>query len=516
MRMQVCPAGGSSREALETNDRGRVFPEEWGSPPSKLSLAVAPLPEGYGIGSVTLRSWILHRLHAPTAAAGARRMPFRKDTEAPEQSNSPANDEMAHSDVNAETRRMLRQPDVPWAPDGGSWSDYMAKVERDSRLRRQRREAGRRPVANEAHLSLEIPIVPPLLLESFSDLLRTRNPKNRPVTPLSTRHLLHELQRLPHEEQSNGPQSCFSPSEAGGARCSHDVGQRRPDLLAPAAHAAALTQQLIRERSLKERFREFQALNDEDKKQASLIISQRAKIVRELRRRKSPDKSQKNQLERPPRCCFKTHQAELQPTPSTQLHSRSVRLTREIGAFKQEPVPDTISKQRIVMKPPANLELASRQRLWLKVLAQASIALSCRITIQKERTKKAEMLKRHNAARCIQKLFRWKLLPHYVRQLVNSVTKLKPWLKEAIVRWRLRKMHRSADILRCSLMNYKLSNKITVCIRAFKKKVILLQRNIRSFLACTAARVIRLFKLLHIQVQAFYIILICYAHLCFS
>jgi hypothetical protein len=28
--------------------------------------------------------------------------------------------------------------------------------------------------------------------------------------------------------------------------------------------------------------------------------------------------------------------------------------------------------------------------------------------------------------------------------------------------------------------------------------------------------VIRLFKLLHIQVQAFYIILICYAHLCFS
>jgi hypothetical protein len=148
----------------------------------------------------------------------------------------------------------------------------------------------------------------------------------------------------------------------------------------------------------------------------------------------------------------------------------------------------------------AHSDRASHQRFWSTTLVHVHFALLFGSVIQGEQVRRAVAHKRRLAAFAIQKLFRSKLMPYYIKQLAKAVATLKPWMADALNRWRQRRLHRSTDVLRQVLINCRNSNKLSSCIRAFRQKVVRIQRNIRSFLQCTQARVIRLIKLLHIQV----------------
>jgi hypothetical protein len=228
----------------------RSFPREWGSPPCKLSPVQAQLPEGYGVGSVTLRSWMLHRLHGGCEGKAAAGSALYDDETILQREP----DEAALAGISSRTRRMMQHPDVPWAPGGGSWSDFRAKIELEKQKQRREREGRDRSADNEARV---LPIVPPLLLEPCADLLRARSQQNRPVTPLSTRQLLHQLQQRSVERQqprapgSDGQQVVFSVAQADaasqgtGAPCATALLRQQaqtPELLPAVAHKAALTQ----------------------------------------------------------------------------------------------------------------------------------------------------------------------------------------------------------------------------------------------------------------------------------
>jgi hypothetical protein len=511
-RIRAQPASSSSSNNTAhctTSTNAREFPREWGSPPSKLSPVKAKLPEGYGVGSVTIRSWIIHRMHDVPVTSFV-------ETRA---ADSKPNDLLLGSDnaelvsIDASTRRTLRHPDVPWAPDGSCWSSFKMKSERERQERRRQREgASSSQVQDQSVRNSVAPIVPCLLLENFSELLDRRE-QNRISTPLSTRHLLRELQQrksvcavgqVQGDELLNGMESKTTvPVET---QCRLSCAVQRPsaaaarlvdrrhslEQLAPVAHEALLTQRLMRLSSLKKRFKEVCALSDEEKREAAALISQRAQVVLELRRLRSQDRAQQAQCppRKPP---AKAEHDEMRPSFS---HSH-----RAINSLPNgEHLNPAMVRQKSSQRSRPHSTAASRQRLWITTVLHVTALLSFNRIICTEKARQVEAQKRQLAALTIQKVFRSKLIPYYAKQLVNAVATLKPWMADALLRWRQRRLHRSADILRHVLERSRKSNKITACIRAFRQKVIRIQRNIRSFLACTHARVVRLLKLLHVQV----------------
>jgi hypothetical protein len=252
--------------------------------------------------------------------------------------------------------------------------------------------------------------------------------------------------------------------------------------------------------SLKKRFKELCALDGDDKKEAVAIMSQRARIVRDARACHAVAKQKKSARQQRPA----ENNSQPAPPPPGPL---SLCVLQHSSHSHTQPPPQR--EQRVAVKHatkhkqsqsrPRSL-MAARQSQWMTALAHVRVVLSLKNTIQRHKMSKAEALKQRAAVLIMQKFFRWKLMPHYVRQLVKAVATLKPWMTDALARWRQRRLHRSADILRQTLINSMQTNKITLCIRAFRQKVVRLQRNIRSFLLCTRGRVIRLLKLLHIQV----------------
>lgn len=503
------------------------FPKEWGSPPSKLSPVTAQLPEGYGVGSVTMRSWILHRMHrAPIGAASAS---LCAASTAPDDSHTTSQlDDATLEGIDASTRRMLRHPDVPWAPDGSSWTSFKKKSERERENRRQEREAARSSAAqNQSFGPLVLPIIPPLVLEPFRQLQQQRH-QDMPATPLSTRHLLHQLQQRRsgalglfqqqqvdqplHESEFPGADSAgvaASSAPFNGARGLQSPGAltskqveilQHAEQLDPVSHEAALTQRLMRLSNLTKRFKEIRALSGDDKKEAAALFAQRANAVLELRRHKLHVPSGPH-----------SH-VQLSPKAQRLMHHEAMSTTGPQIAQSQHfkghaPSPRDSAQTKVTREKGetsrhsrAYSERASRQRFWINTLVQVQLVLLFRCIIRSEQGRRADAHKRQLAAFAIQKVFRWKLIPYYVRQLVNAVKTLKPWMADALLRWRRRRLHRSADILRHVLLSCRNSNKISLCIRVFRQKVVRIQRNIRSFLLCTQARVIRLMKLLHVQV----------------
>jgi hypothetical protein len=454
----------------ESNAITRAFPKQWGSPPSKLSPVKTRLPEGYGVGSATLRSWMIHRLHGAPAADVAAGI---YDASSDGTVMVTQQDDAAAAGISAWTRSALRHPDVPWAPDGGSWSDFKVKAELDRLRRRLQRETDLKYASCSALSGPPVqPIVPPLLLEPLRDLVDARHERNgRAATPVSTRLLLQQLHmrksrpvdQEPHGERASGAGDVEGASADEGVRCSVDAQRPTLALLAPETHAAALTQRLMRLSSLRKRFQELCAMNACEKEKAAAIIKQRAKVVLELRRQ--------NQ------------------TPASRSYGSKPSRPRA------SPEP---SRPRA--SPRGSPATQSRQRSWITAAVTATAASLFLQIFQSGKKRRAEALNQQHAAIVIQKLFRLKLMPYYVRQLANAVATLKPWMTSALLRWRRRRLDRSADILRHTLIGSMHSNKIFLSIRAFRRKVVLLQRNIRSFLSCTHARVVRLLKLLHIQV----------------
>jgi hypothetical protein len=517
------------------------FPKEWGSPPSKLSPVTAQLPEGYGVGSVTMRSWILHRMHrAPIGAASAS---LCAASTAPDDSHATSQlDDAMLGGIDASTRRMLRHPDVPWAPDGSSWTSFKEKSERERENRRQEREAARSSAAqNQSFGPLVLPIIPPLLLEPFRQLQQQRH-QDRPATPLSTRHLLHQLQQRRsgalglfqqqqvdqplHESEFPGTDSAgaavsrstnLSSAPSNGANGSQSLGAatskqvemlQHAEQLDPVSHEAALTQRLMRLSNLNKRFKEIRALSGDDKKEAAALFAQRANAVLELRRHKLHVPSgPRSHVQLSPKAQRPVHHDEATPKTGSQIaqsqhfkgHAPS---PRDSAQTKRDTMVEAVTHEKGATSRHlrAFSERASRQRFWIATLVQVQLLLLFRCIIRSEQVRRADEQKRQVAVLAIQKVFRWKLIPYYVRQLVNAVKVLKPWMADALLRWRRRRLHRSADILRHVLLSCRNSNKIASCIRAFRQKVVRIQRNIRSFLLCTQARVIRLMKLLHVQV----------------
>jgi hypothetical protein len=487
----------------ELNAITRAFPKQWGSPPSKLSPVKTRLPEGYGVGSATVRSWMIHRLHgAPVGDVAAGIYDASSDGTV----MVTQQDDAAAAGISAWTRSALRHPDVPWAPDGGSWSDFKVKTELDRQRRRLQREMDVKS-ASRSSLSgpLVPPIVPPLLLEPLRDLLDARHERNgRAATPPSTQLLRHQLQmrksgpidREPHGERASGAGDVEWASADEGVSCSVDA---RPTLalLAPAeTHAAALTQRLMRLSSLRKRFKELCAMDACEKEKAAAIIKQRAKVVRELRRQNQTRFQNEAQSKQPANHLQKPFSP--QPPAQSAPRAEEAPLLPHSQQLKQPASHSFGSKQS---RPRASHAFASRQRSWITAAVTARAASLFVQIFQSGTKRRAEALKQQHAAIVIQKLFRWKLMPYYVRQLANAVATLKPWMTSALLRWRRRRLNRSADILRHTLISSMHSNKIFLSIRAFRRKVVLLQRNVRSFLSCTHARVVRLLKLLHIQVM---------------
>jgi hypothetical protein len=499
MLQQASPQSPSSslQDASSPNAITRSFPEEWGSPPSKLSPVKTRLPEGYGIGSATVRSWMIHRMHGAAAGGAAAGI---YDTGSDLTTTLPQQNEAEAAGISAWTRSVMRHPDVPWAPDGGSWPDFKVKTELDRQRRRQQREAdGKSALLNPSLGSLVPPIVPPLLLEPLRDLLDTKN--GRAATPASTRHLLHRLQMCKSREQhfKRGAGEAVGASVDEGVGSSVVAQRQTLELLAPAAHAAALTQHLMRLSSLNKRFKELCALSADEKETAAAIMKQRAQVVQELRRQNQ------NRFQRRANLLAQAKQpAHHEHAPfSPQLPSLSTPPTGEAHLLPNSQHlnrPAAHAHGARQTRPRASSAITMRQRSWITAVVTARAAVLLTQIVWSGKIRRADALKRQHAAVVIQKLFRWKLMPYYVRQLVNSVAILKPWMTSALLRWRCRRLNRSADILRQTLINSMHSNKIFLCIRAFRRKVILLQRNIRSFLSCTRARVVRLLKLLLIQV----------------
>jgi hypothetical protein len=544
-RMIQCAESASEAESSRDNDcrrhgaqdvkslsasGTRAFPKEWGTPPSKLSPVQAQLAEGYGVASVTLRSWMIHRMHgAPKAAAAAVKVGVYEEisclNNAASLSESRRDD--AEVGVSTQTRRMLRHPNLPWAPDGGSWSDFKTKIQLEKQKRRLEKEEADRRAMNPPCRQAVLPIVPPLLLEPVRDLLRARDQQNRPKTPLSSRHLAHQLQlQLQQHSAKSGrggqhramARDCDAVSDKLGHRTAYsdeqveevaspprepeEVSQRRhiqtPELLCAVAHEAELTQRLLRLGGLKKRFNELLALHDDDKKAVAAFVSQRAKIVQDIRNSKAPITARQTKpLQSPSQKCTKTQQpAPPQSLPQSQRTAHSLQLLES-----EHGKPNVASRRQIEIRPPrASSAVVIRQRQLITAMVHAVAVCTISSIIQNYRTRKTVVLKQQLAALTIQKLFRWKLMPYYVRQLAKAVTVLKPWMSDALLRWRRRRLNRSTDILRCMLVNCRQSNKITMFIRAFRQKVVRLQRNIRSFLSCTQARVVRLLKLLYVQV----------------
>ena len=439
------------------------FPKEWGSPPSKVSPAKAQLPEGYGIGSVTLRSWVIHRLHGMPPAF-ARKGMYDVESSASDQNGctSQPDDPMlrrakawAHNNGH---------PDVPWGPDGSSWCDY--KVAFELEWQRRRKEAGTRGAGTKGVVQpscgpppAEVPIVPPLLLEPMRNLLAARNKQNRAVTPLSTRQLQQQLrhcsaaclapeqqrqaaphapppqQQLGHQAQQQQAQCdeqqhqghhlwsrvavVAAASVSGPGREPHDIN--RPELLQPVAHAAALTQRLMRLGNLKRRFKELYALSEQDKMEAAVLIAQRAKVVQQLRSHKSPVKTQKSQLQLHAAQQSGHHEVKMQtqlntsppPAPSQVLH-----LMQDVQQLKQQSQPAAVKQH--LQKPKARLPVAAtRQRLWLAAVVHACAASSFANIILHGKNCRAEAQKRHRAALSIQKMLRWKLVAPKLSELLS-------------------------------------------------------------------------------------------------
>jgi hypothetical protein len=489
----------------ESNAITRTFPKQWGSPPSKLSPVKTRLPEGYGVGSATLRSWMIHRLHGAPAAHLAAGI---DDASSDGTAMVTQQDDAAAAGISAWRRSALRHPDVPWAPDGGSWSDFKVKTELDSQRRRLQRETHVKSASCSALSGpLVPPVVPPLLLEPLRELVDARHERNgRAATPHSTRLLLHQLHmrtsapidQEPHGERASGADDVDGASADEGLRCSVDAQRPTLAVLAPETHAAALTQRLMRLSSLRKRFQELCAMNACEKEKAAAIIKQRAKVVRELRRQNQT----RFQNQAHAYVQAKQRVNHVQKTFSPQPPALSVPRAEEVRllplAHSQQLKHSASHKQWRPSAPPA---MASRQRSWITAAVAATAASLFLQFFHSGTKRRAEALKQQRAAIVIQKLFRLKLVPYYVRQLANAVVTLKPWMTSALLRWRRRRLNRSADILRHTLISSMQSNKIFLSIRAFRRKVVLLQRNIRSFLACTHARVVRLLKLLHIQVM---------------
>ena len=431
------------------------FPKEWGAAPCKLSPVRAQLPEGYGVGSVTLRSWMIHRLHdmCPTAATHKGIYDIEAGSESEQSISSPPDALLMRAKAWA---RRNGHPDVPWAPGGSSWSDYKGTFELE--CQRRRNEANTRPAAVEPSPGPPVaPIVPPLLLEPIRDLLAARNKQNRPVTPLSTRHLQHQLRHCStsrlspeqraikeqrHQAQRAAPpnlgQHVRSADEAAAGTSSlpergtpHDA----PDptiqpvvelpmysadvgvTLAPVSHAAALTQRLMRLSSVKRRLMELCALSEHDKMEAAALISQRAKIVQQLRSHKSPVETRRRQLElhdtqpaaqQPWQVQHPGHHevniSDLQPPPPpSQLLQQPLLLMRHMEQHSRQPV----AIKHKSRPPPAS---ASGQRLWLTATVHACAVSLFRNLIQHDRNCKTEAQMRHWAAVKIQKMLRWKLV----------------------------------------------------------------------------------------------------------
>lgn len=518
--------GAQDVESLSASGT-RAFPKEWGTPPSKLNPVQVQLAEGYGVASATLRSWMIHRMHgAPKAAAAAVRVGVYEEISCLNNtaSLSESRRDGAEVGVSAQTRRMLRHPDLPWAPDGGSWSDFKKKIQFEKQKRWLEKEEADKRAMNQPCKQAVLPIVPPLLLEPVRDLLRGRDQQNRPKTPLSSRHLAHQLQLQQHSAKSwrggemardcdalsnkqLGHRTVYSDEQveeaASPPREPEEVSQRRhiqtTELLCAVAHEAELTQKLLRLGGLKKRFNELLALHDDDKKVVAAFVSQRAKIVRDIRSLKSPITARQTKplqiAQSPAQNCTYTQQ----PAPPLPQSQRTVHSLQLLESEHRKPY--AASRREIETRPPrASSAVVTRQRQFITAMVHAVAVCTISSIIQNCRTRKAVVLKQQLAALTIQKLFRWKLMPYYVRQLAKAVTVLKPWMADALLRWRRRRLNRSTDILRCMLVNCRQSNKITMYIRAFRQKVVRLQRNIRSFLSCTQARVVRLLKLLYIQV----------------
>jgi len=429
------------------------FPKEWGSPPSKVSPAKAQLPEGYGIGSVTLRSWVIHRLHGMPPAFARKGMYDVEGSDSDQNGcTSQPDDPMlrrakawAHSNGH---------PDVPWGPDGSSWCDY--KVAFELEWQRRRKEAGTKGVVQPSCGPPVAPIVPPLLLEPMRNLLAARNKQNRAVTPLSTRQLQQQLrhcnsarlapeqqrqaaphapppqQQLGHQAQQQQAQSeehqhqghhlwsrvavvatasVAGPAEiAAPCREPHDIN--RPELLQPMAHAAALTQRLMRLGNLKRRFKELCALSEQDKMEAAALIAQRAKVVQQLRSHKSPVKTQKSQLQLHAAQQSGHHEVKTQTQLNTSpppAPSQVLPLMQDVRPLKQQSQPAAVKQH--LQKPKARLPVAAtRQRLWLAAVVHACAASSFANIILHGKNCRAEAQKRHRAALSIQKMLRWKLV----------------------------------------------------------------------------------------------------------
>jgi hypothetical protein len=492
----------------ESNAITRAFPKQWGSPPSKLSPVKTRLPEGYGVGSATLRSWMIHRLHGAPAAHLAGIYDASSDGTA----MVTQQDDAAAAGISAWRRSALRHPDVPWAPDGGSWSDFKVKTELDSQRRRLQRETHVKSVPCSALSGpLVPPVVPPLLLEPLRELVDARHERNgRAATPPSTRLLLHQLHmrtsapidQEPHGERASGADDVEGESADEGLRCSVDAQRPTLAVLAPETHAAALTQRLMRLSSLRKRFQELCAMNACEKEKAAAIIKQRAKVVRELRRQNQTRfQNQAHAYVQAKQRVNRVHKTfSPQPPALSAPRAEEARLL-PLAHSQQLKHPASHSYGSEQWRPRAPPAVASRQRSWITAAVAATAASLFLQLFQSGTKRRAEALKQQRAAIVIQKLFRLKLVPYYVRQLANAVATLKPWMTSALLRWRRRRLNRSADILRHTLISSMQSNKIFLNIRAFRRKVVLLQRNIRSFLSCTHARVVRLLKLLHIQVM---------------
>lgn len=512
IRAQLASSASSSNSMkCMTSPTVLKFPKQWGSPPSKLSPVKVKLPEGYGVGSVTIRSWIIHRMHDVRMCSCAEKceaVTQPNDTPIPY-------DSAALVGIDSFTRRIMRHPDVPWAPDGSSWSSFKMKFEVERHERRQQREAARSSAAKDpAFGNFGAPIVPCLLLENIRDLLLQRV-QNRPSTPLSTRHLQHQLeqfksQRAVSQVQSDVPpkgsvlqssillqgQSCDAcASQQPSAATSNEVHRRHT--LAPVAHEASLTQRLMRLSSLKRRFQEVCALSGDDKKEARAIISQRAKVVLELRHHKSQVQSRKVHPESPGQLLPKAQHEDLRqsrpPIQKFQCATHSLQDSEHLYV--------TVDRQKTRLHS-RHSTTASRQCLWITAIQHSRAILLLEGIIWTGKMRQVKKQKLLFAALTIQKVFRRKLLPYHARQLVKAVAILKPWVADALVRWRQRRLHRSADILRHVLVSSRKCNKMFSCIRAFRQKVVRIQRAVRSFLSCTHARIVRLLKLLHVQVGA--------------
>jgi hypothetical protein len=506
MRAQLVSLG-SSGTSLEqvTNARAHEFPTEWGSPPSKLSPLKAKLPEGYGVGSVTIRSWIIHRMHDVPKTSLAEMCA----SEAVAEPSETSSDNAAVARIDAFTRQTLRHPDVPWAPDGSTWSSFKMKLDRAREERRQRREAAVSSSAQIRPCGYDVsPIIPCLLLENIPALV-VQPQQNRPCTPLSTRQLQRQLQHMKsgRDVAPDGCESqpallpagewrgpCASRQPSASTQSLREV-QMRPGLLAPGAHDASSMQRLLHLSSLEQRLRQVCALSVEEKTKAAILIAQRAKVVLELRRYRSQVQVQEAR-----------HQAlgRLRPKAEHEVATRQAlsQMQRAAHSLRDcERANVAVTRQKNGQNSRARSTEASRQRLWIIAAVQCTAISLFQKIVMTEKIRQVEAQKCQLAALTIQKVFRKKLIPYYARELVKAVAKLKPWMADALLRWRQRRLHRSADILRNVLLSSRQSDKIFSCSRAFKQKVVRIQRIIRAFLSCTQARAVRLLKLLHVQVR---------------